>query len=78
MLRPSCIVVAATVLLSSGTASAQVRAIPYVTGLTQPVAVAFDPSDPTREFVVQQNGIIRAIVSGTLVMVSTPLLVARL
>lgn len=37
-----------------------------VSGLTQPVAFVQDPTDPTRQFIVQQNGIVRIILNGVL------------
>lgn len=49
------------------TAAAQtVRAVPYVTGLDQPVGLVPHPSDPTLQFVVEKKGRIRIIERGTL------------
>jgi glucose/arabinose dehydrogenase len=52
--------------LCSDSAYAQLRRVTYVTGLTQPVAFAQDPSDSTVQYVVQQGGLVRAIRSGAL------------
>jgi hypothetical protein len=46
-------------------ASAQLKAIPYASGLSAPVAFVQDPTDRTIQFVVQQAGRIRAIRNGT-------------
>ena len=43
-----------------------------VSGLTQPVAVVQDPTDPAVKFVVQQSGAIRVIVNG--ILQATPFL----
>ena len=53
----SCLLAA---LLCAGTvaADAQVKATPYVTGLTGPVAFVQDPTDPTVQMVVEKRGII--------------------
>ena len=47
-------------------AAAQLRADLVVGGLSQPVAFVQDPSDPTVQLVVQQNGRVRAVKSGVL------------
>ena len=39
---------------------------PIATGLTQPVAYVQDPTTPSRQFIVQQNGIVRIIQNGAL------------
>jgi glucose/arabinose dehydrogenase len=51
------------------------RAVPYVSGLSAPVAFVQDPADARVQFVVEQAGRIRTIVSGTLQ--STPFLDIR-
>src|SRR6476469_206603 len=53
-------------VLQSHAAAAQLRPVTYVSGLTQPVAFVQDPGDATVQYVVQQNGIVRAIRNGTL------------
>ena len=47
-------------------AFAQLRAEPIVTGLSQPVAFVQDPSDPTVQVIVQQNGRVRVVKNGVL------------
>jgi glucose/arabinose dehydrogenase len=47
----------------------QLRRTTIVTGFTQPVAFVQDPSDPTVQYVVQQNGFVRALRNG---VVQTP------
>ena len=53
-------------LLPDRTAQAQLRRVTYVTGLSQPVAFVQDPGDPTRQYVVEQGGLIRVISNGAL------------
>ncbi len=50
----------------AGSAQAQLRPVTYVTGLSLPIAFVQDPGDPTVQYVVQQGGLIRTIVNGTL------------
>lgn len=57
--RFCCCVVLCTVL---PTLAQQGRVI--VTGLKQPVDIAFDPSEPTRCFIVEQGGTIRVVEDG--------------
>ena len=59
---------AAWLLLTLGPhgAEAQLRAVPYVSGLSLPVAFVQDPSDPSIQFVVEQAGRIRVIRAGAL------------
>ena len=52
--------------LVAASAQAQLRPVPYVTGLSLPIAFVQDPGDPTVQYVVQQGGLIRTIVNGTL------------
>jgi glucose/arabinose dehydrogenase len=69
MIRPSSIMLAAVVLAShvaAGAASAQVRTTLVASGLTQPVAFVQDPSDPTVQVIVQQDGRIRVLKDGVL------------
>ena len=43
---------------------AQLRAVPFVTGFSAPIAFIQDPSDAANQFVVQQDGRIRLVRSG--------------
>jgi glucose/arabinose dehydrogenase len=61
--------VAGLVLLASAQAAAQLPSLQsatYVGGLSSPVGMVQDPSDPTVQFVVQQGGLIRVIRNGVL------------
>ena len=62
------LLVPALALLALGTvpriAAAQIRAEVVASGFTQPVAFVQDPSDPTVQLVVQQDGRIRVVKSG--------------
>jgi hypothetical protein len=61
--------VAGLVLFASAPAAAQLPSIQsatYVGGLSSPVGLVQDPSDPTVQFVVQQGGLIRVIRNGAL------------
>jgi len=53
-------------------AMAQLRVVPIVSGLSQPVGFVQDPSNPSVQYVVQQAGLIRVIKDG--VLQATPLL----
>jgi glucose/arabinose dehydrogenase len=53
-------------LLHGRPAFAQLRRVPYVTGLTQPVAFVQDPSNSSVQYVVQQNGLVRVVLNGAL------------
>jgi glucose/arabinose dehydrogenase len=53
-------------LVHSGPALAQLRRATYVTGLAQPVAFVQDPSDSSVQYVVQQGGLVRVVLNGTL------------
>ena len=66
-----------TALIAAGTAlqllatplvaqAQQLRAAPFVTGLSFPVAFVADPTSPTRHFVVEQQGHVRVVVDGVL------------
>jgi len=57
---------AAAVTASPREASAQLRARPFVSGLSAPVAFVQDPSDPAVQFVVEQAGPVRVIRNGEL------------
>jgi glucose/arabinose dehydrogenase len=59
-------VVCVTGFLYGSSAFAQLRPIPYVSGLSSPVAFVQDPADPTIQYVVQQGGRIRLIRNGAL------------
>lgn len=65
-------VVCVSSLLTGTSVFAQLRPIPYVSGLSAPVAFVQDPADPTIQYVVQQGGRIRLIRNGALQ--STPFL----
>jgi hypothetical protein len=56
----------------SGTATAQLRLQTYVSGLTLPVGFVQDPSNASIQYVIEQRGLIRTIVNGTLL--TTPFL----
>jgi glucose/arabinose dehydrogenase len=74
----SCYAAVACLLLLLPSESAyaqQLRRTTYVSGLTQPVAFIQDPADSTVQFVVQQQGVIRAVRSG--VLLATPFLDLR-
>ena len=61
--------VAGLLLLASTPASAQlpaIQSVTYVGGLSSPVGMVQDPSDPTVQYVVQQGGLIRVIRNGVL------------
>jgi len=58
-----CLLIAAA---SAAPAAAQLRADLVAGGLSQPVGVIQDPSDPTVQVVVQQNGRLRVLKSGVL------------
>src|SRR5215208_617087 len=62
-LRP---IVCAAALLIPCSAAAQLRAVPYVSGLSFPLAFVQDPGDVTIQYVVQQGGRIRLIRNGVL------------
>ena len=56
-------------LIASAQAAAQlpaIQSVPYVGGLSSPVGMVQDPSDPAVQFVVQQGGLIRVIRNGVL------------
>ena len=53
-------------LATAGVAEAQLRAQPFVTGLSMPLAIVPDPRDSTVHFVVQQGGRIRVVKNGIL------------
>jgi glucose/arabinose dehydrogenase len=55
-----------TNLVYASTAFAQLRAVPYVSGLSLPVAFVQDPADATIQYVLEQGGRIRLIRSGAL------------
>ena len=58
---------ACLLLLGTGwAAEAQLRAQPYVSGLSMPLAIVTDPRDRTVQFVVEQIGRIRVVQNGVL------------
>ena len=56
----------------AATASAQLRLVPFVSGLSAPLEFVQDPSSPAVQYVVQQGGVIRVVQSG--VLLPTPFL----
>jgi glucose/arabinose dehydrogenase len=62
-------------LFHSSPASAQLRRLNFVTGLTQPVAFVQDPSDSSIQYVVQQTGLVRLVRNGA--VQATPFLDLR-
>ncbi len=63
------IVGALTVAIALGAArhaGAQLSTVPYVSGLSSPVGMVQDPSDPAIQYVVEQTGLIRVIQNGAL------------
>ena len=55
-----------TSLVYPSTSFAQLRAVPYVSGLSSPLAFVQDPGDATIQYVLQQGGHIRLIRNGLL------------
>lgn len=53
-------------LAAIGTADAQLRLRPFVSGLTMPVAIVQDPTDPTVQLAVEQAGVIRVVKNGVI------------
>jgi glucose/arabinose dehydrogenase len=64
--RPALAAVSALVLLSATveTAGPVLGLVPYASGFAAPVAFVQDPTDPSVQFVVEQGGRIRTLVSG--------------
>src|SRR5215208_6886020 len=60
------LIVCAAVLLTPWSAAAQLRSVPYVSGLSFPLAFVQDPGDATIQYVLQQGGRIRLIRNGVL------------
>ena len=56
----------AAALLAPAYATAQLRAVTYVTGLSSPIAFVQDPGNPTIQYVAQQGGRIRVVSNGVL------------
>jgi glucose/arabinose dehydrogenase len=55
------------ILVTIGVATpsvAQITATPFVTGLSSPVGMVQDPSDPSTQYVVEQGGLIKVIRAG--------------
>jgi len=48
-----------------GSAHAQLRLKPYASGFSAPVGMVQDPANPSVQFVVEQGGLIRVILDGT-------------
>ena len=59
-------------LLLPAIARAQLRAVPFVTGLDVPVGSSQDPSNASVQYVAEQRGLIRVISNG--VLQATPFL----
>jgi glucose/arabinose dehydrogenase len=57
---------AGLLVLTAHAAEAQVKSTQVVSGLTHPVAFVQDPSDPTIQYIVQQEGRIRVLHNGVL------------
>src|SRR5437762_12503794 len=60
---------AGLLLLAASPAAAQlpaIQSVTYVSGLSSPIGMVQDPSDPTVQYVVQQGGRIRVIRNGAL------------
>lgn len=70
--RPVVGLALAASLLAAQESSAQLRSVPFVTGLTRPVGMVQDPSDPAIQYVVEQVGTIRVVRDG--VLLPTPFL----
>ena len=47
-------------------AEAQIRSRPYLSGLTAPINIVQDPTDPNVQFVIEQAGRIRVVRNGVL------------
>lgn len=66
-MRLSSVFALAVILLAcTHVAHADLRSVPFVTGLSSPVAIVQDPSDRHVQMVVQQGGRIRVVVDGVL------------
>lgn len=50
-----------------GSAEAQLKTTPYVTGLSAPVAIIQDPAFPDTQYVIQQRGLIRTVQNGVII-----------
>jgi glucose/arabinose dehydrogenase len=64
-LRPQCLILAAAVAVSSGSA-ARPKLVPVVRGLHSPVYVTAPSSEPRRLYVVEQRGLVRVVAGGRL------------
>jgi glucose/arabinose dehydrogenase len=65
----------ALILLPPSETQAQLRAIPFVSGLRVPVELVQDPSNASVQYVVEQDGVIRVVKDG--VVQATPFLDLR-
>jgi len=54
----------AVVALMAGSGAQALKSQVYATGFSLPVAMAQDPTSPSRQFVVEQRGLIRTVVNG--------------
>ena len=66
MIRRALTICAGLLVAFGLNASAQIRVVPYVSGLSAPVEFVQDPASPFVQFVVEQFGRIRVIDHGTL------------
>ena len=64
--RAARVLLALILLVWPAVASAQLRAEIYVSGLSHPLGLIQDPSDPAVQYVPQQEGIIRVVKNGVL------------
>lgn len=56
----------ALLLFTAAAAAAQLRAVPHVSGLSNPVGYVQDPSDPAVQYVVEKTGAIKVVNNGLL------------
>jgi glucose/arabinose dehydrogenase len=59
-----CFWVLSTLIIVTLQASAQLKSTLYAQGFSLPIAFVQDPTSPTRQFVVQQRGLIKCVVNG--------------
>jgi glucose/arabinose dehydrogenase len=64
--RPGLAAVLLLLWLAPAPAVAQLRSQPFVSGLSSPLGIVQDPTDPSVQFVVQQAGRIRVVQNGVL------------
>lgn len=75
-MRRICVALGLVMALCATTAQGQsptdLAVVPYATGFTTPVAIVQDPGNRAVQYVVQQNGVVRVIQSGS--VLTTPFL----